>query len=202
MDLVDRIQELFARHGGSVYAGERREPVTALQHALQCAHLAERAQASPALVAAALLHDVGHFIEADRLREGIDDVHEMRAVPLLAEGFGPAVVEPVRLHVQAKRYLVSSDLNYIGELSSASIHTLRLQGGPMCAEQCRLFETLPHANAAVMLRRWDDLAKRPRARTPPLAHYLPLLRELVAGPRSRRNLAPAARRPGSPVVPV
>lgn len=191
MDLVDRIEDLFSRHGRTVYAGLRQERVTALQHALQCAHLAEQAQAPATLVAAALLHDLGHFIEAGRLTDAIDDVHEMRAVPLLAEGFGPSVVEPVRLHVQAKRYLVSSDLNYIGELSAASVHSLTLQGGPMGAPECRLFETLPHASAAVALRRWDDQARRPRLETPPLSHYLPLLRDLVEGRRPRRT-GPAA----------
>ncbi len=194
MDLVDRIEDLFARHGHSAYAGQRRERVTALQHALQCAQLAERANAPATLVAAALLHDIGHFIEADRLTDTFDDAHEMRAVPLLAEGFGPAVVEPVRLHVQAKRYLVTSDLTYIGDLSAASVHTLMLQGGPMCAEQCRLFETLPHASAAVALRRWDDLAKQPRIVTPPLPHYLSLLRDLIQGRRPMRPVATAAVR--------
>jgi phosphonate degradation associated HDIG domain protein len=182
MDLIDDIEALFDRHGASLYEGRRREPVTALQHALQCAQLAEWAQAGNSLVAAALLHDIGHFIEAPFLSDALDDVHEMRAVPFLSQAFGPAVVEPVRLHVQAKRYLVATDLQYLGNLTPASVHSLHLQGGPMCRDEVLLFEDLPYAVEAVALRRWDDLAKKPRGKTPTLAHYLSMLRDLVQGP--------------------
>ena len=181
MDVIDQIEALFATHGGRPYEGRRREPVTALQHALQCAQLAEWAQAGPSLIAAALLHDIGHFIEAPMLSDAMDDVHEMRAVPFLSRAFGPAVVEPVRLHVQAKRYLVATDLQYLGNLSAASVHTLHLQGGPMCRDEALLFEELPYAVEAVALRRWDDLAKKPGGRTRRLDHYLPLLREVSHG---------------------
>ncbi len=196
MDLIDDIEALFGRHGSSLYVGRRKEPVTALQHALQCAQLAEWAQASTSLVAAALLHDIGHFIEAPMFSDAIDDVHEMRAVPYLSRAFGSAVIEPVRLHVQAKRYLVSTDLQYLGNLSAASVHSLHLQGGPMCRDELMLFEQLPYAVEAVALRRWDDLAKKPRGKTPGLEHYLPLLRQLVlgAGRLSRGPLAGALAR--------
>lgn len=194
MDMIDRIEDLFNRHGSSVYEGARQEPVTALAHALQCAQLAEWAQAGDSLVAAALLHDIGHFIEAPLMSDAVDDVHEMRAVPFLSQAFGPAVVEPVRLHVQAKRYLVATDLQYLGNLSAASVHSLHLQGGPMCRDEVLLFEGLPYAVEAVALRRWDDLAKRPRGRASTLAHYRPLLRGLVQGTGrlQRRALAGAA----------
>lgn len=194
MDMIDRIEDLFNRHGSSVYEGARQEPVTALAHALQCAQLAEWAQAGDSLVAAALLHDIGHFIEAPLMSDAVDDVHEMRAVPFLSQAFGPAVVEPVRLHVQAKRYLVATDLQYLGNLSAASVHSLHLQGGPMCRDEVLLFEGLPYAVEAVALRRWDDLAKRPRGRASNLAHYRPLLRGLVQGTGrlQRRALAGAA----------
>ena len=179
MKLVARIERLFAEHGAVAYDGARRESVSALAHALQCAQLAEWADAPPSLVAAALLHDVGHFIEPDP-GEAIDDVHELRAVPFLSEGFGPAVVEPVRLHVQAKRYLVATDARYAAMLSPASVHSLALQGGPMSAAEQRAFEALPHAEDALALRRWDDSAKEPGRTTPPLAYYLALLAELAA----------------------
>jgi phosphonate degradation associated HDIG domain protein len=179
MDLVDRIEALFARHGQRPYDGARREAVTALEHALQCAQLAEWAHAEPALVAASLLHDVGHFIDTGAVTDRIDDVHEMRAVPLLAEAFGAAVVEPVRLHVQAKRYLVATDRRYRATLSPASVHSLDLQGGAMVDDEVRLFEALPHAIEAVALRRWDDQAKQAGRKTPPLGYYLPLLKDLM-----------------------
>jgi len=188
MDIVERIEILFNAYGHSAYEGNRRESVTALQHALQCAQLAEWAQAEDSLVVAALLHDIGHFVEAPSASDLFDDVHEMRAVPFLATAFGPAVIEPVRLHVQAKRYLVATDRGYAATLSPASVHSLTLQGGTMCDEECRLFEDLPYALEGVALRRWDDLAKTPGKKTPPLDYYLPLLRSVSAGTLGERSV--------------
>jgi phosphonate degradation associated HDIG domain protein len=175
--IVERIEALFVVHGRNAYEGARRELVTALEHALQCAQLAEWAHAKPSLVAAALLHDVGHFIESTD-DENIDDEHETRALRLLAPAFGADVIEPVRLHVQAKRFLVAVDPDYAATLSPASVHSLALQGGPMSQEEVCSFEELPFYREALMLRRWDDLAKQPGKGTPPLAYYLALLEEL------------------------
>jgi len=132
MDAIDHLEQLFERHGGRLYDGQLRESVSALEHSLQCAQLAEWAQASPTLVAAALLHDVGHFVD-ESSGDQVDDLHERRAAELLESSFPAAVVEPVRLHVQAKRYLVATDARYLAGLSSASVHSLGLQGGPMGA---------------------------------------------------------------------
>jgi len=186
MDIVERIEILFNAYGHSAYEGARRESVTALEHALQCAQLAEWAHADDSLVVAALLHDVGHFIEAPAASDLFDDVHEMRAVPFLAAAFAADVVEPVRLHVQAKRYLVATSPGYRESLSSASVHSLALQGGAMGEDECQLFENLPFALEAVALRRWDDLAKTARKKTPPLDYYLPLLRDVIG----RNHLQP------------
>ena len=186
MDIVQQIEELFHAHGASLYEGARAEPVTARAHALQCAQLAEWADAPPPLVAAALLHDIGHFIAPDAALQPLDDVHELRALGFLVCHFGAEVVEPIRLHVQAKRYLVAVEPGYSATLSPASAHTLRLQGGAMSPDELHLFDTLPHSAEALALRRWDDLAKRPERRTPPLAYYLTLLESVrlrpVAGP--------------------
>jgi len=182
MNLIDRIEALFNEHGATAYEGAHRESVSALEHALQCAQLAEWANADAPLVAAALLHDIGHFVAVDAEGDDIDDVHELRAVPFLAEGFGANVVEPVRLHVQAKRYLVATDAGYAATLSPASLHSLELQGGPMSHDEQRLFEELPFAQQAIALRRWDDLAKQPGKTTPPLAYYLTLLEEVQQQP--------------------
>jgi len=180
--LIERIDALFAQHGAQAYDGARREPVSALQHALQCAQLAEWAHADHTLVAAALLHDLGHFLDVRPEAHDVDDVHEYRALPLLAEGFGPAVIEPIRLHVQAKRYLVAADRGYGATLTPASMHSLALQGGPMSRDEQRYFEALPFAQQAIALRRWDDLAKEPGKPTPPLAYYLTLLDEVQQQP--------------------
>ncbi len=171
------IELLFQRHGEQVYDGSRREPVTATRHALQCAQLAEWAHADDTLVAAALLHDIGHFIAAES-DEQVDDRHELQALPFLASRFGPAVLEPIRLHVAAKRYLVATDPAYLCGLSSASVHSLGLQGGAMSADEVRAFEATPFAMEALQLRRWDDLAKLPDQATPSLGYYLALLDDL------------------------
>lgn len=177
---VDRIQHLFERHGADAYEGARRESVTALEHALQCAQLAEWAHADAALVAAAFLHDIGHFLAAEAVArdDRVDDRHELLALDLIGPAFGPAVAEPVRLHVEAKRCLVRVESAYAATLSPASVHSLVLQGGPMSDAEIEAFDALPHSRAALQLRRWDDLAKHPGKRTPPLAYYLALLRDL------------------------
>jgi len=177
MDIIERIDALFAAHGDQPYEGARREAISASAHALQCAQLAEWAQADAPLVGAAFLHDVGHFLAAEAIarNDHLDDRHEDLAVPLLAGHFGPALIEPIRLHVQAKRCLVTLDPGYAATLSPASVHSLLLQGGPMSADEASAFERLPHASAALQLRRWDDLAKTPGRETPPLGYYLALL---------------------------
>jgi phosphonate degradation associated HDIG domain protein len=172
MDIVAQIEELFDIHGHGHYDGAREEPVSARAHALQCAQLAEWADAPEPLVVAALLHDIGHFIAPAAAVDAIDDVHELRALGFLASSFGADVIEPIRLHVQAKRCLVAVDPDYANTLSAASAHTLKLQGGAMSPDEVRLFAALPHAEQALSLRRWDDLAKRPGRMTPSLDYYL------------------------------
>lgn len=182
MTLIERIEALFLKHGTRTYHSADGESVSALEHALQCAQLAEWADADAPMVAAALLHDIGHFIVVDPDADDVDDVHELRALPLLSEGFGASVIEPVRLHVQAKRYLVATEASYALNLSPSSQHSLMLQGGAMSEEEQRLFESLPFAREAVQLRRWDDGAKVPGRTTPPLAYYLSLLEDLQQQP--------------------
>ena len=178
MQLIEHIEHLFALHGDAPYDDERREPVSQLAHALQCAQLAEWAQAEAPLIVAALLHDIGHFVDQPDEFAHTDDAHETRAVPLLAQAFDERVTQPVRLHVMAKRYLVHVDPTYFDALSPASVHSLALQGGPMSDAEARRFAALPHANDAVRLRRWDDLAKAPGRQTPSLAYYLSFAEQL------------------------
>lgn len=138
--------------------------------------MAEQAQADDALVAAAFLHDIGHRIGEPVDEYTFDDLHELRGAVLLSVAFRSAVVEPVRLHVQAKRYLVSTQSTYLASLRPAALHSLRLQGGVMSSEECRIFEAMPFAADALALRRWDDAARHAGLKTPPLDHYLSLLR--------------------------
>lgn len=193
MDIVSKIEALFQRRGALVYTGqrlERREAVSALEHALQCAQLAEWAHADNALVAAAFLHDLGQLMDAPAEAELQDDQHETRALVFLASGgFAADVLEPIRLHVQAKRFLVGSDPAYADSLSAASLHSLSLQGGRMNAEERLLFLAQPQAVRALQLRRWDDLAKHPGKRTPPLGYYLDLLDGVLQDARQPSRVA-------------
>jgi [1-hydroxy-2-(trimethylamino)ethyl]phosphonate dioxygenase len=166
------IHNLFQRRGNSEYGGEA---VTQLEHALQAADLAEREQAAPDLIVAALLHDIGHLLHAlpaDTPAQGVDDHHENSAGYFLKQFFPESVVAPVRMHVAAKRYLCATDPDYMETLSPPSQLSLRLQGGPMSDDEVHEFETQPFAQEAVRLRRWDDAAKIAGLPTPSLEHFL------------------------------
>jgi phosphonate degradation associated HDIG domain protein len=171
MQVSDQIVEIFEAKGGEAYFGE---PVSQLEHALQAAYYAERDDAPPWLVAAALLHDIGHLLHdmPEHIADlGIDARHEDLGHAWLAQHFGPEVTAPVRMHVDAKRYLCATDAEYLSLLSPASVHSLQLQGGPFSEGEAREFEQRPFAREAVRLRRWDDLAKAPGMRVPGLEHY-------------------------------
>jgi len=178
-DPVRVLAELFAAEGAREYLGEA---VTRAQHMLQAAALAEGAGAPPELVAGALLHDVGHLtgtVSGRGPMTGTGNRHGDQGADWLAQWFGPGVTEPVRLHVAAKRYLCAVEPGYFGALSAASVHTLRLQGGPLTPAESAEFEASPWCQSALRLRRWDDAAKHPGAIVPAFAYYQRLLRQLV-----------------------
>ncbi len=173
------IEALFARRGAEQYSGE---PVTQLEHALQCATLAEAEGADNELVTAALLHDLGHLTqdlgESPTLR-GLDDRHQHAALPHLKGRFPARVLGAIGLHVDAKRYLCATRPGYHGALSEDSKRSLLLQGGVFDAAQAAAFIALAGAADAVRVRVWDDLAKSPSMVTPPLAHFLERARRVV-----------------------
>ena len=169
------IRALFETKGGRMYSGE---PVTQLEHALQTARLAEDAAAPPALVTASLLHDLGHLLNDQGetpTERGIDDVHQYFALPFLRGLFSQDVLEPIRLHVDAKRYLCVTRPGYHDALSADSKRSLALQGSVYSPAEAAAFIALPWAERAVELRLWDDAAKRAGDVTPPLEHYLPIM---------------------------
>ncbi len=152
------------------------------QHALQAAWLAEREGRGDALVAAALLHDVGHMVHElgdDPADAGIDDRHEELGHAWLISHFGPDVTEPVRLHVAAKRYLCAVEPDYFAKLSPDSVKSLELQGGPMSEAEVKAFEALPYSGEAVQLRRYDEQAKVKGLETPPVSHFMPSVERSV-----------------------
>jgi predicted HD phosphohydrolase len=145
--IIDEIERLFEKNGASQYGGEA---VTQLEHALQAATLAEADGADAQLIAAALLHDIGHLLHDlpdDAPDNGVDDVHELRAHKWLGKHFGPEVTEPVRLHVDAKRYLCAVEPAYRASLSAPSLQSMELQGGALGADEARKFERRPSRDA-------------------------------------------------------
>ena len=168
--------------------GQRRyglHDVTQLQHALQSALFAEQAGGTPALITAALLHDIGHMVHdlgENPAEAGVDDRHEALGHAFLAHYFRPDVTEPVRLHVAAKRYLCAIEPDYFALLSSDSVLSFRLQGGPMSPSEVAVFSAEPAAETAVRLRRYDDAAKIKDLPTPDIAHFVPYLAQCHIDP--------------------
>ena|SRR5262245_9505675 len=184
MNVIDRLIALFRDRGTGAYFGES---VTETEHALQCAYLAEQSGAGRELIAAALLHDVGHLLHGfgeDVAGRGFDAHHEEVGAEWLRRHFRPVVVDPVRLHVDAKRYLCAVEPEYADGLSPASRTSLRLQGGPMAEVEVRGFESEPHFRAAIAVRRWDDAAKVPGLPVPDLEHYRAVLETVMRTPEA------------------
>ena len=156
---VDKLFNYMEKRGQSFYD----EVVTQLEHALQCAALARRNDASSTLITGALLHDIGHIIldehNADKAFLDIDLSHEEIGAQYMEPFFPDAVTTPIRLHVPAKRYLCTTDASYHDGLSEASKRSFIVQGGVMSDEERGAFEQIPHFRDALTLRRWDDLAK-------------------------------------------
>jgi len=175
---LNEIEVLFERRGGEQYSGE---PVTQLEHALQCAALAEAEGADDALVTAALLHHIGHLIQdfgATPTLRGIDDLHQYAALPFLRGLFAERVLGAIGAHVDAKRYLCAVRPGYLEALSADSQRSLALQGGVFDAAQAATFIGREGAVDAVRVRVWDDLAKSPAMPTPPLSHFLERARRI------------------------
>lgn len=169
--IVDQIVTLLSERGNGAYFGE---DVTELQHALQCARLAEESGADDQLVVAALLHDIGHLLHhlgEEIAQHGIDGRHEDEGYAWLSAHFGPAVCDPVRLHVAAKRYLCAVEPGYQNDLSPASQLSLKLQGGPFTPSELEQFRQEPWYQNALAVRRWDDEAKVPGLIVPEVEHY-------------------------------
>lgn len=178
-EIVQKIIRLLEEHGDSQYGGEA---VSQKEHALQAAHLAVENGEQANIVVAGLLHDIGHLLHHlpdDAPEQGVDDFHEELANDFLKQHFVDQVVEPVRLHVAAKRYLCTVEPTYLGLLSEPSIISLKLQGGPMSAEECADFEKNPFYQDAVRLRKYDDLAKIPDLEVKPVTYYAPYLESFI-----------------------
>lgn len=177
--IIALIADIFERRGAEAYLGEA---VTMSEHMLQTAALAEAEQAPDELVAAALLHDIGHFTSEFGSYTPIDTIdryHDSAGAQVLAAAFPVQVVEAVRLHVAAKRYLCAVEPDYYAGLSTASQHSLALQGGPMDEDAIAEFRRESFYEAAVQVRRWDDRGKVAGLTPASFAHFRPLLGRLA-----------------------
>ncbi|MEO8542132.1 MAG: HD domain-containing protein [Betaproteobacteria bacterium] len=170
MDGMEKIRTALASRGHENYG----EGISQLEHAIQCAAFAERDGASEPLIAAAYLHDIGHLLHdlpQDVADSGVDTQHESTGSAWLSQFFGPALTEPVRLHVAAKRYLAATEKGYFDLLSDASKLSLTLQGGVMTPAQAKTFESEPFFADALRLRRWDEEGKIENYQGPSPAHF-------------------------------
>ncbi|MEM7119778.1 MAG: hypothetical protein AAF563_00800 [Pseudomonadota bacterium] len=185
-NVVDKLEALFTAIAGTSYLGE---PVTIAEHMLQSAACAQRDGADDALIAAALLHDVGYYVDPAPDNDNEMDLrkrHDLAAARILAPVLPAGVTEPIRLHADAKRYLCAIEPDYYDKLSDASKHTMRMQGGIMSADEAKAFANLPFCDDAVRLRRWDDEGKAPETAVPGFEAYRVMLETLA-----RDHTAPA-----------
>lgn len=171
---ISDISTLFERSGNDAYFGE---PVTQLEHALQCAGLAERAGADDETIIAAFLHDIGHLLPPDMAGGYMDgygtvDHERLGADYLRQRGFSEKVAQLIEHHVNAKRYLVAKKPEYLARLSEASLKTLEFQGGPMTMDEAESFEKNPYFRQILQVRGWDEQAKETGMVLPDPIHYL------------------------------
>ena len=173
MHIVDKIINKYQTNN-SLYIGEK---VTITEHMVQTAMLAEQNHSSESLICACLLHDYGHFIIEDPdhlVSKSIDGKHEYIAFNFLKNYFKPEVFEPIKLHVQAKRYLCRNK-SYWSSLSEASKVSLKLQGGVMNDKEAKKFISLKFHEDAILLRKYDDDGKIPNIKMKTIEDYRNLI---------------------------
>lgn len=176
MNIINEIFSLYELKGGSAYIGE---PVTQLEHALQTAIAAQRHQSRPEMIVAALLHDVGHLLDQDAEDVSTDRQHEFVGEVYLRKYFKAEVAELVKQHVNAKRYLTAINKTYLANLSSASLHSLALQGGPMSVIEVKQFAAHPLFTDILLLRYWDEGAKIANKHLPSIKQFTPYLQQCL-----------------------
>ena len=175
--VLDHLTELFVSRDGKLEVDGR---LSNAAHMLQTAAAAEHAGAEACLVAASLLHDVGHWLCGETVgTRPVDQRHESVGAAWLSAFFDADVTQPIALHVAAKRYLCAREPDYFANLSPGSVASLALQGGPMSEIEADAFEADPAHGHAVALRRWDEYGKNSGLQVPGFDHYRPLLRDLV-----------------------
>ena len=177
---VQEIADAFAACGHLDYG----ESISVQEHMLQTAYLAEKDGANDELIVAALLHDYGHLIcnmPNNTFSVGENNYHEEIGANAISGWFNEDIVNAVRLHVNAKRYLCAANPKYMEKLSEASKITLTIQGGPMNIAERREFEQREGHKMALRVRVYDDQGKLPEMERPDLDHYFPKIRACLSG---------------------
>lgn len=178
-NIVAFLEDIFERRGGEEYLGE---PVTMAEHMLQGATIAEQNGEPEIIVVSALLHDIGHFTSEFgmfSMEDTKDRLHEDAGAKVLQNFFPQLVIDCVRYHVAAKRYLCATRPSYFYKLSEASVHSLNLQGGPMCDDEVREFEKNPYLKDILKVRYLDEAGKREDMNIPSFSHFAPMVQRIV-----------------------
>ena len=178
-NIVDFIGSIFEKRGDEEYLGE---PVTMGQHMLQGATMAEKSREPDEIIIGTLLHDIGHFTSefgTFSMEDTEDRYHEDAGAAVLEQFFPKVITDCCRHHVAAKRYLCATDPEYFQKLSTASVHSLNLQGGPMSEAELKDFEKNPNLKKILKVRLYDDAGKIPDMVTPSFWHFAPLVQKMV-----------------------
>ena len=186
-NIVDFIGSIFEKRGDEEYLGE---PVTMGQHMLQGATMAEKSREPDEIIIGTLLHDIGHFTSefgTFSMEDTEDRYHEDAGAAVLEQFFPKVITDCCRHHVAAKRYLCATDPEYFQKLSTASIHSLNLQGGPMSEAELKDFEKNPNLKKILKVRLYDDAGKIPDMITPSFWHFAPLVQKMVDSHSSKEK---------------
>ena len=186
-NIVDFIGSIFEKRGDEEYLGE---PVTMGQHMLQGATMAEKSREPDEIIIGTLLHDIGHFTSefgTFSMEDTEDRYHEDAGAAVLEQFFPKIITDCCRHHVAAKRYLCATDPEYFQKLSTASIHSLNLQGGPMSEAEINDFEKNPNLKKILKVRLYDDAGKIPDMITPSFWHFAPLVQKMVDSHSSKEK---------------
>ena len=173
MNIINKIISSYSNNK-SLYIGEK---VTMTEHMIQTAMLAEKNNSSSSLICASLLHDYGHFIlenPDDLVKKEKDGKHEELGYKFLKKYFINDVVEPIKYHVKAKKYL-ARDKKYYDCLSEASKKSLKFQGGIMTDEEAKEFESVKFFENSIKLRKFDEVAKKEGLKIKSINEYKNLL---------------------------
>ena len=174
MHILDKIISNF-KNNKSLYIGEK---LTMSEHMIQSAMLAEKAKCNDNIVCSCLLHDYGHFIIEDPytlVKNNTDGEHEIIGYEYLKKFFNKDIVEPIKYHVLAKRYLARNK-KYFNFLSEASKISLKLQGGILNDVECKEFKKKKYFKNSILVRKFDEAAKKTNIKMKSIDNYKSLLK--------------------------